>query len=241
MNSWNWFLVYLISTCTATKILYVLPDNVSDANCPSEPCATLGQYLLDNRSLPVLSDVEYRFLPGEHHVVKVISIELALHLTLSGSVLSPAKLVCLPVTLVTIYSSYNITIRNLVFDQCNGNVLFSEMDLDIAAGLFLYNCMYCIVENIKFFGYGFTGINLALNSYLNNITIDMTIVKPAMHLCSPKLFLLFVRTGYQYFEQIHQFNDVDVLINQVSISGFNEMCYEYHEAMQIRLYKSYDI
>ena len=238
MNCWNCFVIFVISTCTATEILYVLPDNVSDVNCPSQPCHTLDQYLLDSRSLPVLSNVEYRFLPGEHYVVKVISIELAVHLTLSGSGLSPAKLVCLPVTLVSIYSSYNITIRNLVFDQCNANVLFSEMDLDIAAGLFLYDCMYCIVENIKFFGYGFTGINLALNSYLNNITIDMTIVKPAMHLCSPKFFLIFVRTGYVN-EHIHQFNDV--LINQVSISGYNEMCYEYHEAMQIRLYKSYGI
>ena len=32
-----------------------------------------------------------------------------------------------------------------------------------------------------------------------------------------------------------------VLINQVSISGYNEMCYEYHEAMQIRVYKSYGV
>ena len=88
---------------------------------------------------------------------------------------------------MTIYSSYNVTIRNLVFDQCNGNLFFSDMDLDIAAGLFLYDCMHCNVENVYFFGYGFTGINLA-DSYLNKITIDMVIVKPAMHLCSPKFF-----------------------------------------------------
>ena len=62
----------MISACTAIKILYVLPDNVSDVNCPSQPCATLDQYLLDNGSLSVLSDVEYYFLPGEHHNIQVM-------------------------------------------------------------------------------------------------------------------------------------------------------------------------
>ena len=54
---------------TATEVLYVSPDNSTDAvSCPSQPCATLSQYLLDNGTLPVVSNVEYYFLPGEHHV-----------------------------------------------------------------------------------------------------------------------------------------------------------------------------
>ena len=60
--------VHVISTCTATKILCALPDNVCDVNCPSQPCATVDQYLLDN----VLSDVEYYLLPGEHHNIQVM-------------------------------------------------------------------------------------------------------------------------------------------------------------------------
>ena len=55
MNCWLLFIVQVISTCTTTKLLYVLPDNESVVNCPSQPCATLGQYLLDNGSLSVLS------------------------------------------------------------------------------------------------------------------------------------------------------------------------------------------
>ena len=31
-------------------------------------CATLSQCLLDNGTLPVVSNVEYHFLPGDHHV-----------------------------------------------------------------------------------------------------------------------------------------------------------------------------
>ena len=65
MSCWFLSITYMISTCTATEILYVLPDNVSDVNCPSQQCATLGQYLLDNGSLSVLSDVEYHFYPTE--------------------------------------------------------------------------------------------------------------------------------------------------------------------------------
>ena len=54
---------------TTTDILYILPDNSTNAvSCPSKPCATLSQYLLDNGTLPVVSNVEYHFLPGEHHV-----------------------------------------------------------------------------------------------------------------------------------------------------------------------------
>ena len=58
-----------IYTTTATEILYVLPDNSTNAvSCPSQPCATLSQYVLDDGTLPVVSNVEYHFLPGEHHV-----------------------------------------------------------------------------------------------------------------------------------------------------------------------------
>ena len=58
-----------IYTSTATEILYVIPDNsTSTGSCPSQPCATLSQYVLDNGTLPVVSNVEYHFLPGEHHV-----------------------------------------------------------------------------------------------------------------------------------------------------------------------------
>ena len=53
---------------TATKLFYVLPDNSTTASCPSQPCATLSQYWLPNGTLPVVSNVEYHFLPGEHHV-----------------------------------------------------------------------------------------------------------------------------------------------------------------------------
>ena len=57
-----------LAKCRA-EIFYVLPDNTPDTvSCPSQPCATLSQHLLNNHTLPVISNAEYHFLPGEHHV-----------------------------------------------------------------------------------------------------------------------------------------------------------------------------
>ena len=220
----------MISTCTATEILYVLPDNVNDVNCPSQPCATLGEYLLDNGSLPVLSDVQYYFLPGEYIVVDYIFMMYASNFSLIGFGLSPAKLVCWPQSSVTIFDSYNVTIRNLAFDQCNGD-LFPHFGLDIAAGLVLSECYYCKAEDVYFFGYGFAGINLFLNSYLNNFTIDMTTVRPSIQMCSPKFFVVFLNAKNDH--------DHDLFIKKIFINGYNEICYRYRTAMNLHLYQSH--
>ena len=234
MKFWLISIVHVISTCTATKMLYVLPDNVSDVNCPSQPCATLGQYLLDNGSLPVLSDVEYYFLPGEHHVVNVIDIVSTFNFSFIGFSLLPAKLVCLSQTRVSVLFSYNVTIKNLVFVQCNGN-LFTRLHKDIAAGLFLHECSYCKVEDIYFFGYGFAGINLLLRSYLNNITIDTRVVKRGIYMCSTKFSIMFAG------EANININD-SLVINKISIGGYSDMCVnEKFEIMHIQLLKGYSM
>ena len=233
MNFVCWFFS-AIHVISATRILYVLPDNVSDVNCPSQPCATLGQYLLDNGSLPVISNVEYHFLPGEHHVADTIAIEEAFNFSLIGLSSSPAKLICrfnFNIHMSVLYS-YNVAIKNLELSQCSGKI-FSYVELHIAVGLFLYECSHCKVENILFIDYGFAGINLLLNSHLKNITIDMAIEETSAYVCSPKFFLMFLDTEY------HHTYDIDtVLINEVFISGHSEKCYEYHEAMGIWLHNN---
>ena len=216
MSLWYIFIVHVISTCTATKILYVLPDNVSDVNCPSQPCATLDQYLLDNISLPALSDVEYYFLPGEHHVVNPIIIVKALNFSFIGFGLPPAKLVCWSQSYVSVFYTHNATIRNLMFSQCNGD-LFHEFGVDIKAGLILYECLCCIVENIYFSLYGFVGINLFLNSYLSNVTIDMATVKPTFQMCGRKFLLMYVTTVY------NDLHHDSISINNLFISGYTKV------------------
>ena len=236
MNHWLLSIVHVIFTCTAAKILYVLPDDVSDHNCPSQPCATLGQYLLDNGSLPVLSNVVYYFLPGEYHVVNAIDVVGAYNISLVGFGTSPVKFLCWPKSYVSAFYSYNVTIKNLVFNQCNGILVSPVSQLqNIAAGLFLYECSSCKIEDVYFFGYGFTGINLFLNSHLNNLTIDLTVETLSLHMCSTNFFVMFVDTEYQHY------ND-SILVNNLVVSGYSEMCYEYHTAVDIQLHnRNYNI
>ena len=223
------FIVHVISTCTATKILYVLPDNVSDVNCPSQPCATLGQYLLDNNgSLPVLSDVEYYFLPGKHHVVNVINMKV-FNFSMIGFGFSSPKLIFRPKSSVGFQYSYNVTIRNLIFIQYSDDMI-SEFGLD--ASLFFYDCLHCKVEEIWFFGYGFKGINLFQNSSINNITFDLSVVLPTIKMCGPKFVLSFVDTAYDHH---HDF----IFINNIFISGSNKICHKHRGAMDILLYQQY--
>ena len=128
------------------------------------------------------------------------------------------------------FYSYNVIIKNLVFNQCNGAIFSPVSQLqNIAAGLFLYECSSCKVEDVYFFGYGFAGINLFLNSYLNNLTIDLTVETLSLHMCSPNFFMMFVDTEYQHF------ND-SILVNNLVVSGYSEMCYEYHTAVDIQLH-----
>jgi len=61
-------LIQIWVTC-AGNVIYILPDNPSNTNCSSQPCATLSQYFLDNNgTVPVVSNIEYHLLPGEHHI-----------------------------------------------------------------------------------------------------------------------------------------------------------------------------
>ena len=67
MECYQAFILIAAHFCiVSTEILYVVPDN--STNTVSCLYATLSQYLLDNGTLPVVSNVEYHFLPGEHHV-----------------------------------------------------------------------------------------------------------------------------------------------------------------------------
>ena len=67
----------LIGISTATEVFYVLPDNSPNLSCPSHQCATFSQYFLDNNdTLPVVSNVEYHLLPGEHHIATAERVEL---------------------------------------------------------------------------------------------------------------------------------------------------------------------
>ena len=95
----------------ATDILYVSPDSSTNASCPpSQPCATLSQYLLDDGTLPVVSNVEYHFLPGEHHVPANMMLQNLYNFSIIGTVNNSSS----PVVLVGCSQSDIIKIKILI-------------------------------------------------------------------------------------------------------------------------------
>ena len=101
---------FIIIFCiVSTEILYVIPDNsTDDVSCPSQSCVTLSQYLLDNGTLPVVSNVEYHFLPGEHHVPVNLTLQNLHNFSIIGTVSKPSPLAVL--VLVDCPQSYIINI-----------------------------------------------------------------------------------------------------------------------------------
>jgi len=104
---------------TATKVLYVSPDNSTNVNCPSQPCAILSQYLLDNGTLPVVSNVEYHFLPGEHHVPANMVLQNLHNFSIVGTVSksSPPVMLfgCSQSHVIYVINSHFVIIKNVIF------------------------------------------------------------------------------------------------------------------------------
>ena len=96
-------------------------------------------------------------------------------------------LICKSQSFVAFLHSNNVTVSNIIFNQCDGNIkhiLFKEIwqfdqhKQDIIVSLFLFECFFCKIMNMKFFGYGLMGINVVGNSILNNVTIELETDKP---------------------------------------------------------------
>ena len=167
------FTMVEIYVSATTEVLYVLPDNSTDAvSCPSQPCATLSQYYsLDNGTLPVVSNVEYHFLPGEHHVPANMTLQNLHNFSIIGIVSnlsSPVVLVgCLQWYVINIIDSHFVNINNVVFRHC------SQGNRRILTSLGLSCCFSCKIANVTFIQYGIRGINLIGKSYLHNIKFEV--------------------------------------------------------------------
>ena len=68
-------------TCTPTRLFYVLPDNSTNASCPSQHCALLSQYLLN---MSEMSNAKFMFLSGKHHLTSNITMENIFNVTMVG-------------------------------------------------------------------------------------------------------------------------------------------------------------
>ena len=170
------FILINVEICmsSANEIFYVLPDNSTNDSCPSQPCATLSQYWLHNGTLPVVSNVEYHFLPGEHHVPANMMLQNLYNFSIIGTISNsslPTVLIGCSQSLYVIYisNSFFVNITNVMFKHCN--MLLNKIG---RTNLKLFCCFSCNVENVTFVQYGITGFNLIGRSYLNNIKVEFS-------------------------------------------------------------------
>ena len=221
-----------ISTCTATSYFYVLPVNTTYTSCPYQPCATLSHYLKNKTVLSSISDVEFRFLPGEHQVTSNMEMWHVVNFSLVGLSVDKSlsvAIICKSQSFVAFLYSYNISVSNIIFRQCDGNIkhllfkdiwLLDQHEQDIIVSLFLFECYFCKVTNSKFFGYGLMGINLVGNSLLDNVTIKLETTKPAFenNICMYRIMLIYIARDN------HHDSDV-ITMNKIFISGYSNNCH----------------
>ena len=203
---------------TTTEVFYILPDNPTNVHCPSQPCATLSQYLLDNNgTLPVASNVEYHFLPGEHQVTTNVTLKHLNNFTLCGEFTdnsSPVMLVfCSHKSFLYITNSFKVKIANITFKQCG--MCYQQRDYKYATKLFLIVCSSCMLEYINFLEFGLTAHYLIGESSLRNINVNSStqLQQSVLH-----YFLI----SLQYKQMYCPYNFTDVVIvemNNIHITG----------------------
>ena len=209
------FILTTVGICisTATEIFYVLPDNFTTVSCPSQPCATLSQYWLHNGTLPVVSNVKYHFLPGEHYVPANMVLQNLHNFTIMGAVSnlsSPVVLVCSHVQsyVIDIKNSYFVTIENVWFKHY-GTLFNKKMTY---TNLQMYCCFSCRIENVIFLQYGLKANNLIGDTYLHNIKVGIT---QFVEVCCQKISLRYdtCSSWSEYNNQMHVLTINQLLIN----------------------------
>ena len=153
----------------------------------------------------------------------------------------PAVIICKSQSFIAFLHSHNITVANIIFNQCDGNIKhilfkdiwqFDQHEQDTIVSLLLFECYFCKVVNCKFFGYGLMGINLVGNSLLNNVTIKLETEKPAFedNICMYRIMLIYI------LRNDHHDSDI-ITMNKISISGYSNNCHSYnlHPVIDIQL------
>ena len=209
------FILTTVEICisSATEIYHVLSDNSTNISCPSQPCATLSQYWLHNGTLPVMSNVEYHFLPGEHHVPANMVLKNLYNLSIIGTVSnssSPVVLVCSHVQsyVINIINSHFVIIKNVWFKHYG--TLFNKKTA--YTNLKMSCCFSCRIENVIFLQYGFTAFNLIGDTYLHDIKV--TIIQ-FVNICCQSISLKYdtCPSWGGYNNQMHVLTINQLLIN----------------------------
>ena len=193
--------------CLKTQLMSVVP---------SQPCATLSQYLLDNGTLPVVSNVEYHFLPGEHHVPANIVLQNLYNFSIIGTVnksSSPVVLVgCSHSYVINIIDSHFVNIYNVVFRHCSistsNEIKYSSLRVSC--------CFSCKIENVTLLHYGILGYNLIGKSYLNGVKVK--IIQSAQLCCQEILLQYTVCILWNNYSNLMH----NITVNQIFIHTYTK-------------------
>ena len=214
MECYQTFILIAAHFCiVSTEILYVVPNNSTNTSCPSQPCATLSQYLLDNGTLPVVSNVEYHFLPGEHHVPANMILQNLHNFSIIGTVSKPSSLAVLVLVdcpqsyIINIIDSYNVIIAGVLLQQCDHPQL---------TNLIITLCYSCTLENVVFMNSGLIATNLVGRSHLTGLVIK-----------SNRKFLMFCQEITLKYWNLQSFTNHKHLLvmNQINMIGDRSKCY----------------
>ena len=213
----------------ATDILYIIPENSTVANCPSQPCTTLSGYLSNRSLIPFASNFNIYLLSGKHHLITDLEFWNVSSVSLIGinRNSSLVMLNCLSNSHIAFYGSYNITITNVVFNQCDSKIKLKtkyqyQKQQYIQAGLLLFNCSFCKIQNTLFLGYGLVGVNLIGKSCLINITVILYIASPNFDddMCPTRILLVYTNEDNNYV-----YNSDEVLVlHSIFISNNSINC-----------------
>ena len=110
--------------CTNTPVAvrtYIVSECSDVIFCPSQPCTTLDDLLLNN-SLSNISNVEFKLLSGVYNVTSNILIQHVHNVSFIGVVDKSISVVlkCFYRASFHVIYSYNVTISHLLFEQCGG-------------------------------------------------------------------------------------------------------------------------
>ena len=210
----------------ATDVFHVLSDNSVNVSCSSQPCHSyaLDQYLLlNNGTLPQVTNVEYHFLPGEHQVPANMVLTNLSNFSIIGDVSnssSPAVLVgCDNFYVLKITASYNVSIRNIRFERCYNPQLQIQLT-QYFTSLYISRCFSCGIDNVTFMNFGMVGENLIGQSYLNEIYVT--------HITGQ--FCQGIALVYKDLDQ-PQANEYHILVNKlyINVIGIGSKCYSFNK------------
>ena len=205
----------------ANKILYVLPDSLTNTTCTYQPCTTLSKYVSDDGSLPDVANVEYHFLPGEHQVPANLILKNLYKFSIIGIVckgsLQAVLVGCFHSQVLKIYTSHYVNIRNMTFKHC-----YSPQPYMYFTSLYLSWCFSCALENIIFTNFGIVSENLIGNSSLNRIYITHT----GGQLCQG-ITLIYMNDGHLLTDK----NEYHLLMNEIHITEISNgsKCFNFND------------